>query len=104
VPSQVSGRRRFNIISPQLEAYLAEGTEEEIKREYRGKFLPEWDPRARKVQTVLERLLPFVKEAGLGEVGWEVHVIESPEQNAFVIPGYVRAFLGWICVGIGIPC
>jgi predicted Zn-dependent protease len=40
------------------------------------------------VKAVLERLLPFVQQAGgLEHVDWEVHVIESPEMNAFVIPG-----------------
>ncbi|KAF2015257.1 mitochondrial metalloendopeptidase OMA1 [Aaosphaeria arxii CBS 175.79] len=83
----VSGRRRFNIISPQLEAYAAQGTMEQIKEEYRGKFLPEYDLRVRQVKKVLARLLPYVSGTGLDDLNWEVHVIESPEQNAFVIPG-----------------
>lgn len=42
----------------------------------------------RRVRRVLDRLLPFVShEGGLQDVDWEVHVIEGPEQNAFVIPG-----------------
>lgn len=64
---------------------------EEIKQQYRGRFLPDYDPRVRQVQRVLDRLIPFAEKAGLTGVHWEVHVIESPEQNAFVIPG---------CVGI----
>lgn len=60
---------------------------DEIKREYRGKFLPDWDPRVVKVKKVLDRLLPFATSEGLEGVDWEVHVIDSPEQNAFVIPG-----------------
>ncbi|KAH7115133.1 mitochondrial metalloendopeptidase OMA1 [Dendryphion nanum] len=83
----VSGRRRFNFISPQLEAYIAEGTLQEIKQEYRGAFLSEDDPRVRQVKKVLDRLLPYVQGVGLENVDWEVNVIDSPDQNAFVIPG-----------------
>jgi predicted Zn-dependent protease len=60
---------------------------EQIKEEYKGRFLPDYDPRVKQVTKVLKRLLPYVKDTGLENVDWEVHVIESPEQNAFVIPG-----------------
>jgi predicted Zn-dependent protease len=61
----------------------------EIKRQYAGQSLSDWDPRVRKVQKVLDRLLPYVESfPGLEGTKWEVHVIDSPEQNAFVIPGY----------------
>ncbi|KAF2277995.1 uncharacterized protein EI97DRAFT_493199 [Westerdykella ornata] len=84
----ISGRRRFNIISPGFEAYIAQKTMKEIMQEYRGRFLPEWDPRVQQVRRVLYRLLPYVRDAGgLQDVDWEVHVIDSPEMNAFVIPG-----------------
>ncbi|KAF2191508.1 hypothetical protein K469DRAFT_720546 [Zopfia rhizophila CBS 207.26] len=82
----VSGRYRFNIISPELEASIARYSMDEIKEEYKGRFLPEWDPRVRQVHKVLDRLLPYVGKE-LIDVQWEVHVIDSPEQNAFVIPG-----------------
>ncbi|ORY10711.1 mitochondrial metalloendopeptidase OMA1 [Clohesyomyces aquaticus] len=83
----VSGRRRFNIIGPDLEVSLAQGTMEEIKLEFQGKFLPEWDPRVRQVHRVMDRLLPFAQKAGLENVNWEIHVIDNPQANAFVIPG-----------------
>ena len=60
---------------------------DEIKEQYKGRFLPEYDPRVVKVKKVLERLLPHVQSKGLDDVQWEVNVIDSPEQNAFVIPG-----------------
>lgn len=60
---------------------------DEIKSEYNGRFLPEWDPRVRQIKKVLERMLPYAEQAGLHDVNWEVHVIDSPQQNAFVIPG-----------------
>ncbi|KAJ4325341.1 metalloendopeptidase [Neodidymelliopsis sp. IMI 364377] len=85
----VSGRRRFNFIPAKIEEALGESTVEQIKQEYDGRFLPDHDPRVRQVKRVLERLLPFaLKEGkGLSEMAWEVHVIDSPEQNAFVVPG-----------------
>ncbi|KAF2648076.1 hypothetical protein K491DRAFT_772217 [Lophiostoma macrostomum CBS 122681] len=83
----ISKRRRFNIISPQLEARIAQESMDEIKEQYKDKLLPDSDPRVRAVKKVLERLLPHVQKNGLEDVEWEVNVIDSPEQNAFVIPG-----------------
>lgn len=85
----VSGRRRFNFIPAKIEEALGESTVEEIKQQYAGRFLSDSDPRTRMVKRVLERLLPFAfrEGKGLSEMAWEVHVIDSPEQNAFVVPG-----------------
>jgi len=83
----VSGRRRFNIIPPSLEAKLSEMTVCQIKEEYQGRILPENDYRVRQVQRVLDRLLPFAEGEGVRNVDWEVNVIDSPEQNAFVTSG-----------------
>ncbi|KAI9762959.1 MAG: T-complex protein 1 subunit theta [Chaenotheca gracillima] len=58
--------------------------------QYRGRILPSYDPRARMVTRVLDRLIP---KAGLTpeeteHTNWEIFVIDDPEQkNAFVIPG-----------------
>jgi hypothetical protein len=83
----VSGRRRFNIISPGLEEMLGKATVDQVKEQYQGQFLADSDPRVRQVQRVLERLLPYAEGEGLKGMDWEVHVIDSPEQNAFVAPG-----------------
>lgn len=85
----VSGRRRFNFIPAKIEEALGESTVEQIRQEYAGRFLPDQDPRVKLVKRVLERLLPFAfrEGKGLSEMTWEVHVIDSPEQNAFVVPG-----------------
>ncbi|KAF2634094.1 hypothetical protein P280DRAFT_335547 [Massarina eburnea CBS 473.64] len=83
----VSGRRRFNCVSPNLEAWLGKRAVNGVKEEYKGKFLPASDPRVRQVKNVLQRLLPYVKSEGLSDVEWEVNVIDSPEMNAFVAPG-----------------
>ncbi|KAF9691500.1 hypothetical protein EKO04_010529 [Ascochyta lentis] len=85
----VSGRRRFNFVPAKMEEALGESTVAEIKQQYAGRFLPDHDPRVRLVKKVLERLLPFAFQEGQGlsEMAWEVHVIDSPEENAFVVPG-----------------
>ncbi|EWC46969.1 hypothetical protein DRE_03731 [Drechslerella stenobrocha 248] len=81
----VSGRRRFNVISPEFEQQLGEGQYAEIQRQFQHKILPERDARVRQVQRVLDRLIP---NSGLpATYDWKVTVIDSPETNAFVIPG-----------------
>lgn len=83
----VSGRRRFNIIPASVEESIGKASVEQVKEEYRGRILPDHDPRVQQVRKVLERLLPFAEGEGLRNLEWEVHVIDSPEQNAFVAPG-----------------
>ncbi|KAH7359577.1 peptidase family M48-domain-containing protein [Pyrenochaeta sp. MPI-SDFR-AT-0127] len=83
----VSGRRRFNIISPSMEEMIGKASVDQVKEEYKGRILPDHDPRVRQVTKVLERLLPFAEGEGLKGMDWEVRVIDSPEQNAFVAPG-----------------
>ncbi|CBX97487.1 hypothetical protein LEMA_P106180.1 [Plenodomus lingam JN3] len=83
----VSGRRRFNMISPMMEEMLGKSTVEQVRQQYRGRILPDSDPRVRLVKRVLARLLPYAEGEGLKNLDWEVAVIDSPEQNAFVAPG-----------------
>jgi predicted Zn-dependent protease len=83
----VSGRRRFNVISPGMEVAIGRASVDQVKQEFQGLFLPEHDPRVQQVKRVLARLLPYVEGEGLQGLEWEVHVIDSPEQNAFVVPG-----------------
>ena len=55
-----------------------------ILQQYRGQFLSRWDRRTQLVERVLNRL---IRASGLTEENWEVHVIDDPQTNAFVIPG-----------------
>jgi predicted Zn-dependent protease len=66
---------------------MGNATVDQVKEQYSGRFLSEHDPRVRQVKKVLERLLPYAEGEGLKDMDWEVHVIDSPEQNAFVAPG-----------------
>lgn len=81
----VSGRRRFNVVSDSYMEQLGTQQAAEILQQYGRQILPDSDPRTIMVQRVLRRLLP---SSGLPDSGgWEVHVIDSEEANAFVLPG-----------------
>ena len=83
----VSKRRRFNIITPGMEESMGKASVDQVREEYQGRILPDHDPRVQQVKRVLERLLPYAEGEGLKNLNWEVSVIDSPEQNAFVAPG-----------------
>jgi hypothetical protein len=81
----ISGRRRFNVVNQAWERQLGEQQYQQVLQQYQGRILSEGDPRSRQVQRVLERLIP---NSGLPpDYDWAVHVIDSEETNAFVIPG-----------------
>ncbi|KPI40118.1 Mitochondrial metalloendopeptidase OMA1 [Cyphellophora attinorum] len=63
----VTGRRRFNVVPPDLEKQIAGGQYDQIVSQFKGQILPPEHP-----YTQL----------------WKVHVIDDPDMmNAFVIPG-----------------
>ncbi|CUS09896.1 unnamed protein product [Tuber aestivum] len=81
----VSGRRRFNIFSAEMEAQIAQQAYAEVKENYRGQILSSYHPTTRYVKRVMDRLVPV---SGLGDLKWEVFVIKDDSiKNAFVIPG-----------------
>ena len=81
----VTGRRRFNFISPQLEAALSQSGFEQVVQAYGDRILPANHPYSRLVNRVVARLLPV---SGVQNQNWEVRVIDAPdEKNAFVMPG-----------------
>ncbi|PBP19979.1 GPI anchored peptidase m48 [Diplocarpon rosae] len=80
----VSGRRRFNCFSDAFVEAEGERTYKKIMRDHANAILPDWDRRTKLVNKVMAKLIPA---SGLEHVNWEVHVIDSPEANAFVIPG-----------------
>ena len=80
-----SGRRRFNVISENLEKWMGQLTLEELLNEYKGKILPESSKEHQMAVRVMERLIPH---CGLEGQEWEVRVIKDDSQkNAFVLPG-----------------
>jgi hypothetical protein len=100
----VSGRRRFNIISPEQE--LAEGKQSyaALLQQYQGLILPDHSKEVQRVRNVLRRLVGALghlqenedqfqdqSQVVTGSDGsleeWTVHVIKDKSPNAFVIPG-----------------
>lgn len=88
----VTARRRFNIVSEAQEEGLADQMYQQVMQEYGERILPAYDVRTQKVERVLKRLLPSAQAMGMTEKDWKVHVIEDPQKNAFVIPGYVLCY------------
>lgn len=83
----VTGRRRFNVVSPELEKKLVEGQFEDLLQSLGNRILPPDHPYTQQVQRVMRRLVPV---SGLEKEKWEVCVIDDPdEKNAFVLPRYV---------------
>ena len=80
----VSHRRRFNIVGPAKEAEAGKMMYQQTMQQYGNAILPAYHPKSRMVQRVLNRLIPH---SGLEDEQWEVHVINDPMKNAFVIPG-----------------
>ena len=80
----VSGRRRFNVVSPQREQQMGEQMYKETLQEYGRKIFPAYSKEHQMVQRVLNRLVPH---SGLQGEPWEIHVIDDDMKNAFVVPG-----------------
>ncbi|KAJ3147544.1 hypothetical protein HDU86_007942 [Geranomyces michiganensis] len=80
----VTQRRRFIDISVEKEKMMAQQGYHEIMREFGRHILPPAHPYSVLVKQVAERL---IRVCGLDGLNWEVHVIDSPEKNAFVLPG-----------------
>ena len=100
---QVSGRRRFNIVSASAEQQSGQEMYQQIIQEYQGRILSPSHPQHKLVQRVLNRLIPH---SGLPAEtnNWEVHVIKDEQKNAFVIPGgKVFVFSGILEVCQGEP-
>lgn len=72
------------MISAEQEKSMSEEMYKTLIQEHRRQILPSWDRRTELVQRVLDRL---ISGSGLSTEGWEVHVIQDPQANAFVIPG-----------------
>ena len=81
----ISGRRRFNIVSPTWEKQIASGGFEAKCENYKDLILPPDHPYSKQVQRVLKRL---VDGSRLQDEDWQYRVINDPDtKNAFVMPG-----------------
>jgi predicted Zn-dependent protease len=83
----MTGRRRFNCISPKQELAFGIHSYRDILQQYGNRILPADHPYTTMVNRVMQRLIP---EAPIKGADWKVHVIHDDKMmNAFVLPGYV---------------
>ncbi|KAF9163625.1 hypothetical protein DFQ27_001101 [Actinomortierella ambigua] len=80
----VTNRRRFMDVSPAQEEVMAKQAYQQVMNEFGKSMLPPNHPVAQYVQRVARRI---IQASGMQGLDWEVHVIQSDEKNAFVLPG-----------------
>ncbi|KAJ2761267.1 metalloendopeptidase, partial [Coemansia nantahalensis] len=78
-----TGRWQFISVTPEDEEREGLRAYQQILAQYRGQILPRGHPADALVRRVAQRILAVSQTPG----DWEVHVIDSPERNAFVLPG-----------------
>lgn len=92
------GRRPQTLaLSPQQELEAGRIAYSKIMSKYRDRILPGDDPQVKRVRTIAYRIVkaagiePLQREINLHVQGyrfeWRVNVIESPQVNAFCLPG-----------------
>lgn len=89
-----TGRARFLFVGRSMELKLGQTTYKNVKKQHADRILPPSHSYHRRVQRVLDRLVPA---CGLPKrTQWEFIVLENNAPNAFVVPG------GKICVYSGL--
>ncbi|KAJ1513767.1 hypothetical protein HMI56_001806 [Coelomomyces lativittatus] len=80
----ITGRKRFLDFSKKQEERLGKSAYRTIIYEFGPSLLPPSHPTVRMVAKVAGKL---IQAARMENLDWKVHVIDSPEKNAFVLPG-----------------
>ncbi|CAO3697713.1 unnamed protein product [Rhizopus stolonifer] len=80
----ISGRIQFMNITPKQEEAMAIMSYNDVMNEFGRRILPPDHPYTLFVKRVAKRL---VQVSGMENMKWEFYVIDSPERNAFVLPG-----------------
>ena len=80
----ISGRTRFINVTPRQEEAMAIEAYKEVMHEYGRRILPANHPYSLFVKRVAKRLIHV---SGMENMKWEFYVVDSPERNAFVLPG-----------------
>lgn len=96
--SPVTGRTRLLVFSRENYLELAAVTSQAYMEEYAEMLVPESDPRHQVVLRVVQHLAQRNKDIPeMCDVDWSVHVVQSPNTNAFVLPnGKVFMFTGML--------
>ncbi|XP_042338616.1 metalloendopeptidase OMA1, mitochondrial [Plectropomus leopardus] len=96
--SPVTGRTRLLVFSRENYIELAAVTSEAYMEEFAELFVPVTDPQHQVVERVVQHLVQRNKDIPeVSDVSWTVHVVQSPNVNAFVLPnGKVFIFTGML--------
>ncbi|XP_028260667.1 metalloendopeptidase OMA1, mitochondrial [Parambassis ranga] len=96
--SPVTGRTRLLVFSRENYMELAALTSEAYMEEFAELLVPVTDPRHQVVERVVQHLAQRNKDIPqVSDVTWSVHVVQSPNVNAFVLPnGKVFMFTGML--------
>lgn len=94
--SPVTGRSRLLLLGKEHFRLLSELEYEAWMEEFKNDMLPEKDARYLTVKEVVYHLIECNKDIpGISEINWIIHVVDSPDINAFVLPnGQVFIFTG----------
>ncbi|XP_058159490.1 metalloendopeptidase OMA1, mitochondrial isoform X1 [Dasypus novemcinctus] len=94
--SPVTGRSKLLLLTKEHFRLLAELEYEAWMEEFKNDMLTEKDSRYLMVKEVVYHLIECNKDIpGISEISWIIHVIDSPDTNAFVLPnGQMFIFTG----------
>ncbi|XP_022352999.1 metalloendopeptidase OMA1, mitochondrial isoform X2 [Enhydra lutris kenyoni] len=94
--SPVTGRRKLLLLGKEHFRLLSELEYETWMDEFKNDMLTEKDARYLMVKEVVNHLIECNKDIpGVSEINWIIHVVDSPDVNAFVLPnGQVFIFTG----------
>lgn len=81
----ISNRRRFMVVSKEMEQSIGSEGYDEVLKQYGSKLLPEHHPQVLRVKRIMKNI---IKVSGLDDLDWRVHVVNDPSAspNAFVLP------------------
>ncbi|XP_012640578.2 metalloendopeptidase OMA1, mitochondrial [Microcebus murinus] len=94
--SPITGRSKLLLLGKERFRLLSELEYEAWMEEFKNDMLTEKDARYLTVKEVVYHLIECNKDIpGISEINWIIHVVDSPDINAFVLPnGQVFIFTG----------
>lgn len=96
--SPLTGRTRLLVVSRENYMELAAQISEAYIEEFKEQIIPVLDARHKVVEWVMNHLVERNKDIPeVCDVTWSVHVVQSPDVNAFILPdGKVFIFTGML--------
>ncbi|XP_006879797.1 PREDICTED: metalloendopeptidase OMA1, mitochondrial [Elephantulus edwardii] len=94
--SPITGRSKLLLLDKEYFKILSDLEYETCVEEFKDRMLTENDPRYLTIKKVVYHLIECNKDVpGISEINWVLHVVDSPDKNAFVCPnGQMFVFTG----------